>query len=53
MITATRNKKILDYMEKDLERIEKMTKEEARDYLISIGIYNKDGTLTKNYGGKE
>lgn len=28
-----------------------MTKDEAREYLIKLGIYYKDGKLTKEYGG--
>jgi hypothetical protein len=28
-------------------------KEKCRAYLISLGIYNEDGSLHKNYGGEE
>lgn len=27
-------------------------KQKCRDYLISTGIYNEDGTLHENYGGE-
>lgn len=31
-----------------------ISEKEARDYLTNeLGIYNKDGTLTKQYGGKK
>ena len=45
-------KDIDDYIKKAKLHVENMTKQEARDFLVKIGINNADGTLTKDYGGE-
>lgn len=36
-----------------LQEMEKKSPEEIMQLAIEVGIYNKDGTLTKEYGGKD
>lgn len=47
------NQKDADYYRKVLKAHTKKickTKESARAYLIKLGIYNEDGTITSEYG---
>lgn len=34
-------------------KLNKLTKEQCFNLLVDEGIYNKDGTLTPEYGGKK
>lgn len=54
MFTPETAKKAIELIER---RTKELTsgpdaKEKCRRYLIDLGIYNEDGTLHKNYGGK-
>lgn len=47
MTNDERNAKILAR----LKKFDNYTKEQAIEYLVRLGIYTKDGKLTKKYGG--
>lgn len=49
---SIRNKQILDHIQKLTDDLTSRGPEACRDYLISIGIYNSDGSLSANYGGE-
>jgi hypothetical protein len=44
-----RTRLIIEAMQK---RIDEMTPESAREWLYRLGTHNKDGSLTKQYGGE-
>lgn len=50
-MTKDRNKRIIEAIEKRTRETLKAP-ERCREYLIEIGVYNADGTLAKEYGGK-
>lgn len=55
MLQSERNRIILEKMRKFTEEMTSGpdAKEKCRAYLISLGIYNEDGTLHKDYGGQD
>jgi hypothetical protein len=55
MTIEERNRIIMEKMKKFNEEMlrEPGAKERCRSYLISLGIYNEDGSLHKDYGGED
>jgi hypothetical protein len=51
--TAPQSAVLCDFIEKDLERIKSLPKEEAKkeayDFLLSAGLIDKDGNLAEPY----
>ena len=54
MTIEERNRIIMESMRKFTEEMTSGpdAKEKCRAYLIGLGIYNEDGSLHKDYGGK-
>jgi hypothetical protein len=50
--TMTRNERIIELLERQSEKLLAQGPEACRDYLISLGIYDDNGDLTPEYGGK-
>jgi hypothetical protein len=55
MTIEERNSIIMEKMKQFNEEMlrEPGAKERCRAYLIGLGIYNEDGSLHKDYGGKD